>query len=153
MDGINRAVFVGLSVANIPPASWDCQVFVNHVSHAGTVTGHEPTVPTVTGVATMSFDISDGGTSHTITGTCNIANGKTTFTIDGGDNLPAPTNGKPQLDAGGELTGSQVWFRYDDSGTLREYRLHTGTNLQFLADALHDNNLTDLENLIRNLIP
>jgi hypothetical protein len=135
MNDIDTAVFVGLSLANIPPNSWDLQIFADHVHHPGTVTAHT-NVDTVGEIATLSFTFTDSqdNSTHTTVGTLNWTNGNSTFSIDGASE--APPTGFPQIDAGIQVNGSQVWFRWDDGATLREYRFHTNTNPQLLQDAL-----------------
>jgi hypothetical protein len=135
MNDINTAVFVGLSLANIPPASWDLQIFANHARHAGTVTTH-PAVGLDGDVATLSFTITDGAASHAIVGTLNWTSGASTFSVDG--TAESAPSGYPQIEAGIQVAGSQVWFRYNDAtGILREYRFHTNTNPRILQDALN----------------
>lgn len=150
MDDLKRALFVGLSVANIPPSAWDCQIFQNHQHHDGTVSQHSATLPSGS-IAKMVFGIADGTKSHVVTSTCDIKNGHTTLMIDTVAAALPPT-GVPQIDIGIEPGGSQLWLRYDDAGTLREFRLHTKTNLNFLANLLHLKGFPELAKVILDAI-
>lgn len=150
MDDFKRALFLGLSLANIPPTGWDCQVFESHKHHDGTVSQHQATIPSA-GIAKMIFEVTDGTQVRSVTGTCKMADGHTTFLLDGVP-VALPPMRIPQLDVGLEPGGSQIWFRYDDKGTLREYRLHTRTNLTFLANLLHLRGFASQAQVILNTI-
>ena len=150
LDDLHRAVFVALSVANIPPSGWDAQIFTKHVKRAGTVSKHQPQMP-AGNIATLSFVIADGTTNRTVTGTANILNGNTTLSIDGA--APAPPTGTDLIIAGFEASGSQIWFNYNDAaGVFQQYRVHTNTNLKFLANVLHLNGLPALAQIILQFI-
>jgi hypothetical protein len=125
-----------LSVANIPAHSWSVQALNDHMKDPSPIQviayGH--TINT-NGVVGLTFGVNHGGTIAAFVGT--FKKGDTNQITRGGNVLAKPVDPSHKqsydpIDAGEDLPTPnlpiQVWFRWNEGATLREFRFATTIN-------------------------
>jgi len=155
LNSEHSATFASLSVLNIPKSGWTCQVIdgVKNQNKWDTIDSYQGTDPATAVVSgfngpyTINFSVTDGGATLDLIATVKL-DGTASLTDGSGTALAAPSNGKPQIDPGIDLSGAQVWFRWESGSSLRELRFHTALNAAAVARELETLGLGWLGKLI-----